>query len=76
MTQEMAELRHQLMHILEQERELHARIKQASLHKIEDPEAQVIYLCKFVMHIFQISFYICLNTMISYIFFLTTLFIL
>lgn len=40
MTQEMAELRYQLMEMLEQERELRARTEQASLHRIEELEAQ------------------------------------
>lgn len=40
MTQEMAELRYQLMEMLEQERELRARTEQASLHRVEELEAE------------------------------------
>eukprot|EP00253_Pinus_taeda_P005328 PITA_05328 len=40
MTQEMVELRYQLMEMLEQERELRARTEQASLHRVEELEAE------------------------------------
>ena len=56
MTQEIDELSYQLMEMLEQERELRARTEQASLHRIEELEAQVVYFCKFIMHIFHIAF--------------------
>ncbi|KAJ7520579.1 hypothetical protein O6H91_19G011400 [Diphasiastrum complanatum] len=41
MTQEMAELRYQFMEMLEVERDLRARTEQASVHRVEELEAQV-----------------------------------
>lgn len=44
LTQEMAELRYQIMGMLEEERKRHACIEQASLQRIAELEAQVIYI--------------------------------
>lgn len=43
LTQEMAELRYQLMEMIEQERELRAQTEQASVLRVEELEAQVSY---------------------------------
>lgn len=44
LTQEMAELRYQLMEMIEQERELRAQAEQASVLRVVELESQVSYL--------------------------------
>lgn len=46
LAQEMAELRFQLMEMLDHERELRSRTEQASVHRVEELEAQVNRSCR------------------------------
>ena len=47
LTQEMAELRYQLMEMIEQERELRAQTEQASVLRVVELESQVNFLFRF-----------------------------